>query len=303
MRYFPLFLDLQGARVVVVGGGEEALRKVRLLAKTVAAIDCIAPALLPEFSTFSQVNWIAKTYNKSLLKGAALVISSDPQLNICVSADARSLGIPVNAVDDAALSTFIVPSIVDRDPVVVAIGTEGAAPVLAQNLRAKIDALLPANLGAVTRRAQSLRTIVAERLAHGLPRRKFWADFFFGSVAETLKQNDAVAYELALGDALFNHSIGHHGKITRLTIPADLDLLTLRDQRALMEADFIVHPENVPVALLEMARRDAVRLLPHQIDSLENVEGNILHISLPQISASAFPVREELGEALLRAVS
>ena len=140
MRYFPLFFDLLNARVVVVGGGEEALRKIRLLLKTQAKIEVIAETLHPELLADGRVTWIAKSYDSKYLDGAALVFSSVPELNSIVSNDALVRHIPVNSVDNAALSNFIIPSIVDRDPVIVAIGTEGAAPILAQSLRAKIDA-------------------------------------------------------------------------------------------------------------------------------------------------------------------
>ena len=303
MRYFPLFYDLQNARAVVIGGGEEALRKVRLLLKTPVRIDVIAAEILPALANESRINWVAKAYKSELIQGSALIISADVAFNAQVSADAKALGIPVNAVDDAALSTFLVPAIVDRDPVVVAIGTEGTAPVLAQNIRAKVDALLPVNLGAFTRRAAALRGLVAEKLAHGLPRRAFWTDFFFGSVAEAVKSNDEVAYELALGDALFNHSQGKQRRVSSIAVPSELDLLTLRDHRALMEADYIVHDAETPTALLEMARRDAVRLLPHQIDRLEDVAGNILHITLSKAEPSPFPSLDALSDAILRAAT
>ena len=301
MRYFPLFFDLKNARVVVIGGGEEALRKVRLLAKTQAQIEIVAAELHAELAALRQVKWLSKTYAPKLLKGVSVVICADKDLNAKVSADAKRLGIPVNAVDDAANSTFIIPAIVDRDPVVVAIGTEGAAPVLAQNIRAKVDSLLPLSLGTFATKAAALRGLVASKLAHGVARREFWADYFFGSVAEAAKENDAVAYELALGDALFNHAQGQQRRIGHITVPKALDLLTLRDHRALMEADYIVHDARTPLALLEMARRDAVRLGPHQIDLLDGVSGNILHITSRKVAASPFPLRSELSDALLRA--
>ena len=303
MRYFPLFFDLQNKRLVVVGGGEEALRKVRLFAKSEAAIEVIAPTLHPELAAMRAVKWVAKDYAAERIVGAAVVICADKALNAKVFADATKLGILINAVDDAALSTFIIPAIVDRDPVVVAIGTEGAAPVLAQNIRAKVDAVLPLNLGSLARKASGLRTLVAERLVHGVPRRAFWADFFFGSVAEAVRQNDAVAYELALGDALFNHAQGQSKRVSQLVVPAELDLLTLREQRLLMEADYIVVGAGVPSTLLEMARRDAVRLQPHQVDQLDEVNGNVLHIAVAQNKATAFHVREDLSDAILRSAS
>jgi len=108
---------------------------------------------------------------------------------------------------------------------------------------------------------------------------------------------------LALGDSLFNHAHQLPRRVSTLNVPAELDLLTLREHRALMEADYIVAPEATPAALLEMARRDAVRLLPHQIDSLDHATGNILHISLTHPAQVPFPVREDLQEAILRAAS
>ena len=127
MRYFPLFLDLDNRKAVVVGGNEEALRKVRLLLKTKANIHVIAAALHDELLAYlseGRLAWASKSFFAHLLDEAALVYSADAELHDEVSAAARARGIPVNAVDDAALSTFITPSIVDRDPVVVAIGTE-----------------------------------------------------------------------------------------------------------------------------------------------------------------------------------
>src|SRR4029078_10879332 len=142
MRYFPLFLDLDNRKAVIVGGGEEALRKVRLLLKTKARINIIAPALHDELASYlkeGRVLWLAKSFLPALLDDAALVYSADDSLHHDVSVAARDRGIPVNAVDDAALSTFITPSIVDRDPVVVAIGTEGTSPVLGMGLRSRIE--------------------------------------------------------------------------------------------------------------------------------------------------------------------
>ncbi|MBG1231587.1 NAD(P)-dependent oxidoreductase [Aestuariivirga litoralis] len=266
MRYFPLFYDLENARIAVIGGGEEALRKIRLLLKTPAQIEVIADDLHPELNANPRVMWKAKTYQAKHLDGVKLVFSSVPEWNAQVSADAMARGIPVNAVDDAALSSFLVPSIVDRDPVVIAIGTEGAAPVLAQALRSKIDAFVPSQLGAVARRASALRTLVAEKIEAGKRRRSFWADFFFGSVADALKDKDEVAYELAVGDALFHHAHSSKGRLTIISAPADIDELTLKAQRRLMEADVIGRVGDVAPALIEMARRDAVR-----IDGTENL--------------------------------
>ena len=261
MRYFPIFVDLSNARVVVVGGGEEALRKVRLLLKTPARIEIIAPKLHAELAAEPRAIWVAKTYDASLLDGATLVYSADPGLNAQVSADAMARGIQVNAVDQADISSFIVPSIVDRDPVVIAIGTEGTAPVLAQGIRAKVDVLLPINLGALASKAQNLREKIASLVPHGNRRRAFWQSFFFGAPRDAFMDGDDVAFDLALHDAIYSSAQATVGRVSLVGAgPGDPELLTLKAQRKLQEADVIVYDRLVSAGVLEMARRDAVRI-------------------------------------------
>jgi uroporphyrin-III C-methyltransferase/precorrin-2 dehydrogenase/sirohydrochlorin ferrochelatase len=261
MRYFPVFVDLQGRRVVMVGGGEDATRKIRLLLKTDARLDVIATELHPELAGNSRVNWLAKSFAPALLDGATLVYSADKELNPQVSAAAQARGIPVNAVDDASISTFIIPSIVDRDPVVVAIGTEGAAPVLAQGIRAKVEALLPQGLGKLAARAQSLRDQVATLVPQGSRRRAFWQDFFFGETRNALDAGDEVAFELSLQDAIHAQSKPARGRVSLVGAgPGDPELLTLKAHRKLQEADVIVFDRLVSPGVLELARRDAIRI-------------------------------------------
>jgi uroporphyrin-III C-methyltransferase / precorrin-2 dehydrogenase / sirohydrochlorin ferrochelatase len=316
MRYFPIFVDLQGRRVVVVGGGEEATRKVRLLLKTEAKIEVIATELHAELAGNPRIYWIAKAFEPRLLDGAALVYSADKDLNATVSAAAQARGIPVNAVDEAAISTFIVPSIVDRDPVVVAIGTEGTAPVLGQGIRAKIDALLPPSLGALARRAQGLRDRVAATVPHGTRRRAFWQRFFFGEPREALESRDDVAFELSLQDAIHAEAKPATGHIATIELhAADPDLLTIKAHRLLIEADVIVADAGVAPAILELARRDAVRIHapqePGETLAAEAKKGlKVVHLALAQSTASTpsadivpFPVREDLRDAILKAAS
>ncbi len=261
MRYFPIFFDLQDRKVIVVGGGEEALRKVRLLLKTPAKIAIIAPSLHDELKANQRVEWLSTRFAGYLLEGAALVYSADPELNARVSKEAQARGIPVNAVDEANISTFIVPSIVDRDPVVIAIGTEGTAPVLGQGIRAKIDAMLPQKLGALAARAAGLRARVAETVPHGHARRSFWSHFFFGAPREALLNDDDVAFKLAVNDAIVNSSRPPVGRVSLVGAgPGDPELLTLKAQRKLQEADVIIYDRLVSPGVLEMARRDAVRI-------------------------------------------
>jgi uroporphyrin-III C-methyltransferase/precorrin-2 dehydrogenase/sirohydrochlorin ferrochelatase len=264
MRYFPLFLDLDNRKAVIVGGDEEALRKVRLLLKTKARINIIAPALHDELASYlkeGRVLWLAKSFLPALLDDAALVYSADDSLHHDVSVAARDRGIPVNAVDDADLSTFITPSIVDRDPVVVAIGTEGTSPVLGMGLRSRIEALLPQALGSLAVAASHLRDRVADVVPYGNCRRSFWQRYFFGSIRESFLSGDALSYTHELEAALIDDSSPSVGRVSLVGAgPGDPELLTLKAQRKLQEADVIVHDRLIGPGILELARRDAIRI-------------------------------------------
>jgi len=264
MRYFPLFLDLDNRKAVVVGGGEEALRKIRLLLKTKAKITVIAATLHDELAAYvneGRLTWLAKSFVPAQLEEAALVYSADDDLHREVSEAARDRGIPVNAIDDAALSTFITPSIVDRDPVVVAIGTEGTSPVLGMGLRSKIEALLPQALGSLAAAASHLRQSVAERVPHGNRRRSFWQRYFFGSIRDSFFAGDTQSYTRELEAALIDVTSPSVGRVSLVGAgPGDPELLTLKAQRKLQEADVIVHDRLIGPGILELARRDATRI-------------------------------------------
>ena len=261
MRYFPIFLDLRDRPVLVVGGGEEALRKIRLLLKTEAWIAVVAPDLHKELADEPRVSLIARHYHAGLLDGAALVFSADTALNARVAADAQAAGIPVNAADQPGLSSFIVPSIVDRDPVIVAIGTEGTAPVLGQGLRARIDAMLPNALGELAQAGAVLRERVAAAVPCGSRRRSFWQRFFFGDVREAFLAKDDCGFRSGVEGLLASEAHPRQGRVSFITINSDdPELMTLKAQRKLVEADVIVHDHGVPAAILEMARRDARRV-------------------------------------------
>jgi uroporphyrin-III C-methyltransferase / precorrin-2 dehydrogenase / sirohydrochlorin ferrochelatase len=261
MRYFPIFIDLKDRPVTVVGGTEEALRKIRLLLKTGAVINVIAPEIHEELAAEPRVNWIAKGYHAGLLEGAALVYSADAALNERVAEDAKGFGIPVNAVDNPDISTFIVPSIVDRDPIVVAIGTEGTAPILGQGLRARIDAMLPQGLGDLARAASGLRERVAATIPHGNRRRSFWYRFFFGDVRDAFIAGESCNYLAGVEKLFESEAHPPRGRVSFVSLGSDdPELLTIKAQRKLHEADVIVHDRAVPRAILEMARRDAVRM-------------------------------------------
>jgi uroporphyrin-III C-methyltransferase/precorrin-2 dehydrogenase/sirohydrochlorin ferrochelatase len=243
MRQFPIFLDLRNRIVLVVGEGEAADRKAASLAETGALIRRDA-AFRPE-----------------LLADCVLAIGADTpddQLR-ALSAAAQACHIPVNIVDRPALCSFYSPAIVDRAPLLVAIGSGGAAPVLARLVRARIEALLPANLGDLVRFAARHRDEIRRRLP-ALPRRRALLEALFGGrIADLVLAGATAQAESALAAALDQADQQAAGMVYLLGAgPGDADLITLRAQRLLGEADIVVHDE-LPPELLALARRDAVR--------------------------------------------
>jgi uroporphyrin-III C-methyltransferase / precorrin-2 dehydrogenase / sirohydrochlorin ferrochelatase len=271
MRYFPLFADLAEADVLVAGGGEEAARKVRLLRKTRARITVVAETVSEELRELAERGAIAvlpRTFLARDLYGQRLVYAAtgDGLLDSAVSRAAKARGIPVNVVDAPALSTFITPAIVDRDPVTVAIGTEGAAPVLARQIKTLLETLLPANLGTLARRARDLRETVARAVADPRLRRRFWERLLRGPFRRAVLcgAEDEAARILA-AELEGQHRSTQSTPSGRVTLigcgPGDPDLLTLRAVQRLQEADVLVVDRLVDAKVLEYARRDAERIL------------------------------------------
>jgi uroporphyrin-III C-methyltransferase / precorrin-2 dehydrogenase / sirohydrochlorin ferrochelatase len=264
MRYFPLFIDLKARKVLVVGGGEEALRKVRLLLKTEARIELIARELHPELTDLAvggNIAWIGRDFFPIHLDGAVCVfVAADEELNQLVSSEAHKRDILVNVVDEADLSSAIVPAIVDRDPLVIAVGTEGAAPILAQGLRSELEADLPPFLGALTKAAGALRERVADHVPAGKSRREFWRKFFFGSIRDAFARGQP-DFNREVDAALGAAAKPAPGRVSLVGAgPGDPELLTLKAQRKLREADVIVFDRLIGPQILEYARRDAVRI-------------------------------------------
>ncbi|MDE2136741.1 MAG: bifunctional precorrin-2 dehydrogenase/sirohydrochlorin ferrochelatase, partial [Gammaproteobacteria bacterium] len=187
MDYLPIFLSIRERRVLVVGGGPVAARKVDALLKAGARVSVVARQLLPQLQArvaLGELEHLPGEFLPGQLAGAALAVAAtdDPRVNAAVSRAAQQRQIPVNVVDQPALSTFIFPAIVDRSPLVVAIGTAGSSPVLARRVRARIEALLPGRLGALARFMHERRDAVRRSLA-APARRAFWERIADGAVA------------------------------------------------------------------------------------------------------------------------
>ncbi|MCA0028691.1 MULTISPECIES: siroheme synthase CysG [unclassified Mesorhizobium] len=263
LNAFPVFVRVEDEAVTIVGGGDEALAKARLLGQSSATLRIVAESASPDMLGFiaqSGATHIA-AYEASRLEGSVMVFaaSGDEALDRRVVQDARRLGIPVNAVDRPELCDFFTPALVNRAPVAIAIGTEGAGPVLAQMLRARIDRMLSPSLGRLAALAASFRA-AAESLPRGNSRRRFWSEFFGGAPARAVEAGKLSQAHDAAAD-LLRSAASASGHIALVGAgPGAEDLLTLRAHRLLMEADVIVHDALVPEAVVAMGRRDAERL-------------------------------------------
>lgn len=267
MKTFPMFLQMQGRRVVIAGGGEQAAQKCRLILKTEAAITLLAPSLDPELSDLhaqGRIAWRSGPITPSDFQDAALVFvaSGCPASDACLHMLAKSVGAVVNVVDQPQLCDAITPSIVDRAPVVVAIGTEGTAPVLARQIKTKLEQMLEPRLGDLAALAGRLRERASLRL-EPRQRRDLWRWVFSGSVREKHARGAEREAAKMIKDAIDTaHFEGDHcGSVALVGAgPGCKDLITLRGVQRLQEADVIYYDRLVDPEILELARRDAERV-------------------------------------------
>ena len=277
MDYLPIFIQLRGSPAVVVGGGNVALRKVDLLLKAGARVTVIAPRLHDELRALAergQLDYVALEFHPHHLDGTSLVIAATDsrEVNAAVSNASKARRLPINVVDDPELSTFIFPAIIDRSPVVVAVGSSGNSPVLARRVRQQIEALLPARLGALARFVGDRRNEVKRALAPE-QRRPFWERIIGGIVGTRVLAGDEsdastkfkteleASYKVSdatAGEAPADSRVGEVYLIG--AGPGDPDLLTLRAVQLLQQADVILYDRLVSDAVLDRARRDAQRV-------------------------------------------
>ncbi len=266
MDHFPIFLSTAGRRIVVSGGGEAAEAKLRLLLKASAHITVFAAAPSATIETWEQERRITLIRRKmepgdTLCAALFYAADEDTDEDRRTSGLARADGALVNIVDNLADSQFITPAIVDRDPVTIAIGTEGAAPVLARAIKADLETRLPPVLGHLARAGKAFRK-AAEALPFGRPRRDFWRDYYFSTGP---KAPDATHETLqkVLETTLQTH-LGHDTRTGHVAFvgagPGDPELLTLKARKALDEADVVIHDRLISGGILELCRREAVMI-------------------------------------------
>jgi uroporphyrin-III C-methyltransferase/precorrin-2 dehydrogenase/sirohydrochlorin ferrochelatase len=269
MEYLPIFIQIKRRPCLVVGGGPVAARKVALLRKAQANVTVVSPELCQELQQLKDNNLIqhhSRNFVQADLQQCMLVIAatSDRVVNESVSELANQLRLPVNVVDDHDLCSFIMPSIIDRSPVVVAVSTGGSSPVLARLIRTKLEGTIPAAYGRLAKLVEGFREKVKAAFPHVESRRGFWEKILEGTVAELVFSGHETEARQMLDKAIESQSVSNAaspeipGEVFLVGAgPGDPDLLTFRALRLMQQADVVVYDRLVSPAIMEMVRRDA----------------------------------------------
>ncbi len=287
--YFAAFLDIRGKPAVVAGGGPVAAQKAETLLRSGARVTIVAPELcvrLTELTLRGALRHEAKRFQPGDLVGAGIAIAAtdDPAVNEAVSAAAHALRIPVNVADNAALSSFIMPSVVDRPPLQIAVSSAGASPVLARKVRTLVEAAIPFAFGRLAALAARFRTASKERYPQPQARRHFWERVMDGPIAEMMLGGNEAGAARALQKELLQGKIDKTGFVSLVGGgPGNPDLLTLRALRVLQSADVLLYDYLVAPAIVELARREAERIYVgkrHENHALGQHEINALMVRL-----------------------
>jgi len=268
MDFLPIFLNLKQSQATVVGGGEVAARKVALLSQAGAQVTVISPELGETLSRQFErgdIAHIASKFAPELLQRPQLIIAAtnDSAVNQEVARAAGAMNVPVNVVDTPELCTFVMPSIIDRSPVMIAVSTGGSSPVLGRLLRQKLETTIPASYGKLAALAKLFRDRVKQKFAHAPDRRLFWEKVLEGPIAEMMLAGKEDKAKAALEEALESEGarMPDAGEVYLIGGgPGDPDLLTFKALRLMQQADVVVYDRLVSPAVLELVRRDAERI-------------------------------------------
>jgi uroporphyrin-III C-methyltransferase/precorrin-2 dehydrogenase/sirohydrochlorin ferrochelatase len=266
MDYLPIFLDVKGKKCLVVGGGDISLRKTSFLLNAGALVTVVSPEINAELAKLPGVTHIAERFQIAHFDGYALVIAATDEeaTNELVSKEAKHRNMLVNVVDNPPLCSFIVPSILDRSPIVVAFSSGGASPVLIRMLRGKLETMIPATYSKLAAFSARFRSIVKTRVTNPAKRRIFWENVFEGPIAEKIFADDEPAAEAMLQTMIATEERGEQKSIGEVYLvgagPGDPDLLTFKALRLMQKADVVLYDNLVSKPILEMTRRDADRI-------------------------------------------
>jgi uroporphyrin-III C-methyltransferase/precorrin-2 dehydrogenase/sirohydrochlorin ferrochelatase len=267
MDYLPLFFNLQDKACLIVGGGNIALRKAGLIKKSGAILHVVAREISDELTTLvndSGGECRIGDYCESDLDNRFLIIAAtdDETLNAKVSADAHQRHIPVNVVDNPSLCSVILPAIIDRSPLVVAVSSGGQSPVLARLLKSKLESSIPATYGNLAKLVGHFRDKVKSKFNSIDERKNFWESVLEGPIAEMVFTGKQAVAEEMLDDRLSaNDQLQNNGEVYLVGAgPGDPDLLTFKALRLMQKADVVLYDRLVSEPILELTRRDAEKI-------------------------------------------
>lgn len=301
MKRYPLFMCLQNRPCLVVGGGKIALRKAEALLQAGANLTLVAPELDNALAKLlqqypKQTTWQPRAFQDRDILGHYLIIAATNHaaVNAHVAELANARQIPVNVVDNPAACSFIVPSVVDRSPVMIAVSTGGASPVLARQLRLKLETMIPSSCGQLAAITEEYREVVKQRWADPEQRKQFWEQLLRGPFAELVYAGNVSAARQMLDDKLTqSDSVASVGEVYLVGAgPGDPDLLTFRAVRLMQQADVIIYDRLVAQSILNMASQSAERIY---------VGKEKANHALPQEGINALLVRlAQAGKRVLR---
>jgi uroporphyrin-III C-methyltransferase/precorrin-2 dehydrogenase/sirohydrochlorin ferrochelatase len=263
LDYFPLFHRFTDQKILVIGGGSIALRKITLLEKSGADILVVAKKIHSEIQAKDRCHCEVREYRSADLDGCSLVVAATDnyELNQKISNEAKARGLLVNVVDSPALCNCIFPSIVDRSPLVVAITSSGQAPVLARSIRAKLESTIPASYGQLAQLASKYRNKVKAKFKRMDDRLSFWEKVLNGVIAEHVYAGRLEQAEASIEAEIEHPELRNRGEVYLVGAgPGDPDLLTFKALRLMQQADVVLYDALVSDQIMELVRRDAERI-------------------------------------------
>ncbi|MDG1462044.1 MAG: siroheme synthase CysG [Gammaproteobacteria bacterium] len=307
MDYLPLFADIRHQPCLVVGGGSVARRKVELLLRADALVTVNAPEIDSELAALaecSKLTWVAETFNHNLLNQQLLVIAAtnDAQLNGEIAALCKQQHTLCNVVDDREASGFIMPAIVDRSPIQIAISSGGTSPVLATRIRQQLEVGLPKNLGKLAEWSDNWRTTVRQHFNNSNAVRHFWRDLFAGPTAEKVLNNDTAAANNDMTQLLAStdNPVDQGEAYIVGAGCGDPDLLTLRGAQLLQQADVVLYDRLVAPAILDIARRDAEKIsVGKEAGATHSSQDKINQLLVKKVSAGLRVCRLKGGDPFI----
>ncbi len=306
MRYLPIHVDTQNARILVVGGGAAAEAKLRTLLRTEAEIMLVSKEVSGEISRWigqGRIHHMARDFHGNDLEGVALVYAAteDDAVNHDIAALARAASIPVNAADQKDACSFITPALVDRAPVTISIGTEGTSPGLARAIKSDLETRLPSTVGALAIKTQTLRAKIKSIMPDLADRQRFWARIFDGKDLDSHLKLDETGLETRVEHALDHPDADQGGSVVLVGAgPGNPDLLTFAARKALHSADVIVYDRLVSQEVLDLGRREAEYIyVGKQPGGHSTRQDRINDILIEKAQAGLYVIRLKSGDPLI----